>query len=62
MGSLRAAGRRYPPGMRPPEIAGMTWAINEALKMSLRLEQLRQMYLENQEWLETAKWNPYTRT
>lgn len=48
--------------MRPPEIAGMTWAINEALKMSLRLEQLRQMYLENQEWLETAKWNPYTRT
>lgn len=40
----------------------MTWAINEALKMSLRLEQLRQMYLENQEWLETAKWNPYTRT
>eukprot|EP00435_Cladocopium_sp_Y103_P038670 s979_g10.t1 len=45
----RESVMRYPQGMRPPEIAGIT------------LEQLRKIYADHQEWLETPKWNPFAR-
>eukprot|EP00913_Durusdinium_trenchii_P020486 g19245.t1 len=41
--------RRYPQGMRPPEIAGIT------------LDQLWSLYGKHRDWLETPKWNPYAR-